>query len=1157
MAPPLRIERLTLEKYGPFEDRVLEFRPDASLHLVLGRNEAGKSVTLRALTDLFCGFPDRIDSEDVRTLRFKRNDLRLGASLLNADGRQLSFRRRPGKSNALLGARDGETFDEARLREFAGSPVRQEFEAEFGLTAQALRSGGESLLAAGGRLAETLAAGSSQLAGLNVIRATLQAESADLFMSSGRSRKLNGAVERYQTAGKELRAAIVTGDALKRARDVLEAAEAQRAATAERLAEIERRRALLLRAQRTRAKLRERASCIGRLEEFSGLPEIDESSLASWQAAFERETQLDAKIAEAQSELAALQAEAAQLHTAPDLLTQAGEIEKLREMLGAADKSRADLPRREESANSGAQKLERAAQALDLPSAAALIERMPQELALVRVRDLLKKQSELTRSREGAVARLEKAVARRRGLEQSGPQSIEDPAPLLRAFEGFADIPAFAKRLHQQAAEIDEETARLEREAQRLAPSVPFEQLLRLPLPDMAVIEKEVARAASVAEKFRQIDLEHAKVQKRIAEIETSLQALAREGEVASPEDMRAARMQRDQAVDQLEAEPEIDAGERGVRFAGLRRSIAEADRQADVLLGGADRAARRAQLRDSLADAGKEKGSLDALRTENAAQQSRFDSDWRALWSDCGFAPLSPEMMRDWRNRVQTLIDHHDSLTSRRVSFAAAKTEFTDLAQALTLFATRLGISAMVGDAPLLLHGRIRDAIAAQQKAFTEGRTHEANLANAGHDIAEAEKEIAALNEKSEALAPGWSDALGILALGPDAGAAEAEAGLALWTAAIADLRQFREDEHRVKAIGQDIEAFELRVADLCARFCPEIAGESPRRIVEALGKRLETARTAAASLEHFAAQQKRLTGELETLLREQSAARDTLAAAMAALNPGEKGLQVALERLSARDRARQEIGSLTRDIASLGDGLSTEQLESEQQGIDFDGISAEIATLDAQKQIVLSDVGSAAIAQAEAAKALAALEEGRDAIAHANEREEAAAELLNIASDWLVRMGAARLAGIAMERHRQRHQDPVIAATARHFATVTGGAFEGVVIDYDSGDQPVLKGLRANGERVALEAMSEGTRDQLFLSLRLAILAQRSVEPLPFIGDDLLASFDDTRTAHALDMLADFGASRQPILFTHHRHVADIARDRLGARLDVIEIG
>ena len=769
----------------------------------------------------------------------------------------------------------------------------------------------------------------------------------------------------------------------------------------ERLADIERRRALLLRAQRTRTKLRERANCIARLDEFAGLPPIDEGTLASWQAAFEREGQLEAKIAEAQSKLATLQAEAAQLQTAPDLLSQAGEIEKLREMLGAADKSRADLPRREESANSGAQKLERAAQSLGLSGAEALIERMPQELALVRVRDLLKKETEVNRAREGAVARLEKSTARRRALEQSGPQSIEDPTPLMRAFEAFADIPASTKRQHQQAAEIDEQTAGLEREAQRLSPSVPFDQLLRLPLPDMAVIEKEIARAASITEALRQINLDDSKVQKRIADIEASLQALAREGEVASPEDMRAVRQQRDLAVDQLEAEPEIDPRERGARFAELRQKIAEADRQADVLLGGADRAARRAQLRDSLADAEKEKASLNARLTENAAQQSRFDSDWRALWSNCGFAPLPPEMMRDWRNRVQTLIDRHESLTSRRVSFGAAQTEFTESARALVAFGTRLGVSGMDGETPLLLHGRIRDAIAAQQKAFTEGRTHEANLANADHDIAEAEKEIAALDGKSEALAPDWSDALGILALSPDAGAAEAEAALALWTTAIADLRQFREDEHRVKAIRQDIDTFEARTAALCARFCPEIAGEASRRIVEALGKRLEAARTAATSLEHFAAQQKRLGGELEAQLHEQGTAREILSAASAALSPDEKGLRAALERQADHHRLRQEIASLTQDIASLGDGLSAEQLETEQQGIDFDGIAAEIATLDAQRQIVLADVGTAAIAHDEAKKALAALEEGRDAIAHANEREEAAAELLNIASD------------------------------------------------------------------------------------------------------------------------------------------------------------
>ena len=52
----MRLTRLDLERYGPFAGTVLDFRPDAALHIVYGRNEAGKSSALAAITDLFYGF---------------------------------------------------------------------------------------------------------------------------------------------------------------------------------------------------------------------------------------------------------------------------------------------------------------------------------------------------------------------------------------------------------------------------------------------------------------------------------------------------------------------------------------------------------------------------------------------------------------------------------------------------------------------------------------------------------------------------------------------------------------------------------------------------------------------------------------------------------------------------------------------------------------------------------------------------------------------------------------------------------------------------------------------------------------------------------------------------------------------------------------------
>ncbi len=73
----------------------------------------------------------------------------------------------------------------------------------------------------------------------------------------------------------------------------------------------------------------------------------------------------------------------------------------------------------------------------------------------------------------------------------------------------------------------------------------------------------------------------------------------------------------------------------------------------------------------------------------------------------------------------------------------------------------------------------------------------------------------------------------------------------------------------------------------------------------------------------------------------------------------------------------------------------------------------------------------------------------------------------------------------------------------------------------------------------------MSSGTRDQLYLSLRIATLQWRlqSSEPMVFVVDDILINFDDDRSAATLQMLADFSKNNQVILFTHHQKVVDMA--------------
>ncbi|MCG2823427.1 MAG: hypothetical protein L6364_07055, partial [Desulfobulbaceae bacterium] len=94
----------------------------------------------------------------------------------------------------------------------------------------------------------------------------------------------------------------------------------------------------------------------------------------------------------------------------------------------------------------------------------------------------------------------------------------------------------------------------------------------------------------------------------------------------------------------------------------------------------------------------------------------------------------------------------------------------------------------------------------------------------------------------------------------------------------------------------------------------------------------------------------------------------------------------------------------------------------------------------------------------------------------------------------------------------------------------------------------------------RVLVERMSSGTRDQLYLALRLASLEWRleGHEPMPLILDDILVNADDARSKAALKILGQLAEKTQIILFTHHRRIVDEALQlAAGCTLLVHELG
>ena len=171
-------------------------------------------------------------------------------------------------------------------------------------------------------------------------------------------------------------------------------------------------------------------------------------------------------------------------------------------------------------------------------------------------------------------------------------------------------------------------------------------------------------------------------------------------------------------------------------------------------------------------------------------------------------------------------------------------------------------------------------------------------------------------------------------------------------------------------------------------------------------------------------------------------------------------------------------------------------------------------------------------------------------DGNARAAEAAEQGARLLAKIRRLAERYIQLKVAGFVLkneiERFRRENQTPVLAITSRYFRELTLGSFAGLLPDENDQGDPVLVGTRSNGARVLVERMSSGTRDQLYLAMRLASLEWRLAdhEPMPFILDDILVNADDARSRAALKILGELAAKTQIILFTHHRRIVDEAR-------------
>jgi hypothetical protein len=408
----------------------------------------------------------------------------------------------------------------------------------------------------------------------------------------------------------------------------------------------------------------------------------------------------------------------------------------------------------------------------------------------------------------------------------------------------------------------------------------------------------------------------------------------------------------------------------------------------------------------------------------------------------------------------------------------------------------------------------------------------------------------LATEETRSELRLRALTDALigcGLQASSDDVAVAAALDGFDQWASGLGAYEQMQE---RVRLIQADINDVEAEVAELLERL-GRAGGDDLGQTLLELGGELRTAQAAQTKMEHAALEAEALSEEAENLRASLGEAKADLAELAALADVAEpSALAEVIAKARSRDELKAEVERLHLEIDKAGDGLSLETLGAEVMSIAPEDLASELAILAAEQRDLAEERDAVSAELSDAIRDVAVHASGSGAAAALQEAEDARAEASVQAERYMEARSVAALLRWAIARHRKTRAAPLLARASAIMATVTQGAFLGLELDFELEDQPIVVGLRSSGERLPSSAMSEGTRDQLYLALRLAAVEERAVRhAMPFIADDLLVNGDDDRCAAIFGALGQLAETSQVLCFTHHEHLVPIAERALGA--------
>jgi uncharacterized protein YhaN len=1153
----MKINTFKLLAYGPFTDKILDFSgKNFGLHVVFGLNETGKSTALRALIGLFYGFGHIIADDWLHNY----NKLVVGASLNILDGEVLNLSRYKRRKNDLINDDTGEPFEQVKLDLHLGKMGRENFEHAFGISHSSLRQGVESVLAAGGDLGHALFAATSGLNTLKQVMVKLEGKHNLLFTPRKKTAAVNAGISQLNKLRKEQREASAghrQWKIIKKQLDDLQHSEADGIKQIEALGS---KISLLTRFREALKFVAVREQLEKDLSELGVVPDLPDDfsqRRIATQVAIKESRQAENNLAR---DLSDIEEKLKTLIFDEQIIANEKLIKDLADEAHvhsrAAVDSKAQRARIYQHNETAQQTLDLLRPGLTLDSVQALRLSKPEKSKIQRLGAEGAKAQESVDSTIKALllakANLEKAYTELDQLEKP-----KDTSALADCLTRAAEYGKLEDRLSEAKAQLAMSKQQVDADLATLGLwTGNISELERLALPTEETMRAFETDLADADQQLADTEKESIRTQESLKEKEKALLELTKSRILPSLDDLKSHRHLRDrgwQSVrtvwlkdgdvdhDFMVAFPEShDLAE------AYEKSVTKADNTADVLRDDADAVARAEALRTDIRN---QEESLKEIK----ARQEALDRDrtvlwkkWEELWNALGIDPLTPREMAAWCSKVIELRRKTSDVRKHQMTADQLQGDIerirSDVATALEHIAVNFSEKASYSAIIELARRMVKH----NDELRKNHQELELRITALKEDINDGRQRKNDVEQNLQRWSSDWAKTISKLGFSADARPEDVNDFVLALDDVFAELEKAKERQQRIDAMQHNRKAYAARVAEALEKLAPDLKDLKPEPAAIELNARLSGDKERRQEYRLLEKEKRKKLSDLSKENEKLAALEETLRLLCIDAHADSPDQIPDIEtRAAAKIKLTDKLDTINERLAELASGQNLQEFVSQVKTHDPDELIAKLEKMETEKQELLSKQKRIVQEIALATKELQSIGGESLAAAIAEEAEGLVGKIQGDVEYYVKLRLASAILIKAMERYRQSNQSPVLSIASNYFKTMTQGSFAGLRADFDDKGDPIIKAKRPDGKMLTLAEMSDGSRDQLFLALRLGGLARyvKANGPMPFIVDDVLVHFDDDRSAAALAALGELARETQVVFFTHHKHLVNLA--------------